>query len=245
MGAAGRRGLYHAETPVHTRKMAGGSVSGSRPNRPAVDRRAAPPADLPKSGPDRPRCRPRHAARPPAQAASNAGICCASSPAQKPASTSPEPAVASQAEALSAIAARPSGAATTVSPPFSSTTAPVAAAAARARASFDGACSRLVQLAEQAAELAFVRRQQHRRLPGFDRGRRARQVAREARQRVGIEHHGGARRERRQHQLAHARPDPAAGPEHGDVAPGIGQEVRERTRVIDRAAPSPRGLPPR
>ena len=41
-----------------------------------------------------------------------------------PASTSPEPAVASQGGAFSLIAARPSGAAITVSGPFSSTTAP-------------------------------------------------------------------------------------------------------------------------
>ena len=43
-----------------------------------------------------------------------------------PASTSPEPAVASVGGALSAIEARPSGAATTVSAPLSSTTAPLA-----------------------------------------------------------------------------------------------------------------------
>ena len=42
-------------------------------------------------------------------------------PGDQPASTSPEPAVASQGGALSAIAARPSGAATTVSGPLSST----------------------------------------------------------------------------------------------------------------------------
>ena len=56
-----------------------------------------------------------------------------------PASTSPEPAVASQGGALSAIAARPSGAATTVSAPFSTTIAPKRAAACRARSSF-GPC---------------------------------------------------------------------------------------------------------
>ncbi len=55
-----------------------------------------------------------------------------------PASTSPEPAVASQGGALSAIAARPSGAATTVSGPLSKTTAPEISAARRARSSFEG-----------------------------------------------------------------------------------------------------------
>ena len=52
-----------------------------------------------------------------AQAASKAGMPCASSPAQMPASTSPEPAVASQGGPLALIAARPSGDAITVSAP--------------------------------------------------------------------------------------------------------------------------------
>ena len=54
-----------------------------------------------------------------------------------PASTSPEPAVASQGGAFSLMAARPSGAAITVSGPLSSTTAPDALAAARASLDFD------------------------------------------------------------------------------------------------------------
>ena len=54
-----------------------------------------------------------------------------------PASTSPAPAVASQGGALEAMVARPSGAATTVSGPLSSTTAPLRAAAARTRSSFE------------------------------------------------------------------------------------------------------------
>ena len=57
-------------------------------------------------------------------AASKPGMPWARQPAANPASTSPDPAVASQGGALSAIAARPSGAATTVSGPFSSTIAP-------------------------------------------------------------------------------------------------------------------------
>ena len=75
-------------------------------------------------------------------------------PADQPASTSPAPAVASQGGAVSLIAARPSGAATIVSAPFSSTTAPVRAAAARtaARRSAPGC-------AEHARELAGVRGQ--------------------------------------------------------------------------------------
>ena len=60
-----------------------------------------------------------------AAAASQAGMPCASSAAIRPLSTSPAPAVANQGGALSLIAARPSGAATIVSDPFSTTTAPV------------------------------------------------------------------------------------------------------------------------
>ncbi len=48
----------------------------------------------------------------------------ASSPPMSPASTSPLPPVASDGGALTVIAARPSGAAMTVSGPLSSTTAP-------------------------------------------------------------------------------------------------------------------------
>src|ERR1051325_2857550 len=61
----------------------------------------------------------------------------ASRPATKPASTSPEPAVASQGGAFSVMEARPCGVAATVSEPFSSTIAPEAAAAALARSHFD------------------------------------------------------------------------------------------------------------
>ena len=74
-----------------------------------------------------------------------------------PASTSPDPAVPRLAGALALIAARPSGAAITVSPPLRMTTAPERAAAARA-------CSTLLPaiIAEQPLELALVRRQHHR-----------------------------------------------------------------------------------
>ena len=181
---------------------------------------AAPPGDPPKSAPGPASLPASPCSQTAAQAASNAGICCARSPAQKPASTSPDPAVASQAEALSAIAARPSGAATTVSPPFSSTTAPVAAArGARPR-----------ELRRRLNRLGF--NSLNRRLNSPSCGVsstgacrpliaavRAGELACETRERIGIEHHGRSRRQRRQHQLAHPRPDPTAGPEHGDVAP--------------------------
>ncbi len=80
-------------------------------------------------------CRPAiSAARPcsqtAAQAASKAGMPCASRPRQIPPSTSPAPAVASHGGAFSLMAQRPSGAAMTVSGPFRMTTAPLVAAAA-------------------------------------------------------------------------------------------------------------------
>ena len=59
---------------------------------------------------------------------------CASNPPTNPHSTSPLPAVPSQGVPLALMAARPSGAAITVSAPFSTTTASRKAAAARARA---------------------------------------------------------------------------------------------------------------
>src|SRR3569623_1155674 len=72
-------------------------------------------------------------------AASKAGTRCASIPAIIPDSTSPAPAVASHGGALSAIEARPSGDATTVSAPLISTTACDSCAARRARSSFESA----------------------------------------------------------------------------------------------------------
>ncbi len=62
----------------------------------------------------------------------------ASRPPMNPASTSPDPAVASQGAPDVFTTARPSGAATTVSGPFSSTTAPERLAAARAAAMRSG-----------------------------------------------------------------------------------------------------------
>jgi hypothetical protein len=75
----------------------------------------------------------------------------------KPASTSPEPAVASQGEPFRFTAARPSGAAITVSGPFSSTTAPARRAASRAAVIRSGEAGQ--QAREQPLELAGMRRQ--------------------------------------------------------------------------------------
>ena len=60
---------------------------------------------------------------------------CASKPNIIPPSTSPAPAVAKVGGALALMMARPSGAAMTVSAPFSTITAPLVRAAARARVS--------------------------------------------------------------------------------------------------------------
>lgn len=59
----------------------------------------------------------------PAHAASKLSMPCATRPPMKPDKTSPEPAVASQGVPFKLTAARPSGAATTVSGPLSRTTA--------------------------------------------------------------------------------------------------------------------------
>ena len=125
-----------AEPPARRRRR-----TSSRP-RPRRTPRAAPPAAL-RSDPRRSDPGPSARAAAPcshtaAAAASKAGMRCANRPQASPASTSPEPAVASVGGRSKPIAARPSGAATTVSAPLSTTTAPSAAAAARARASFDG-----------------------------------------------------------------------------------------------------------
>src|SRR6185437_3635398 len=65
-------------------------------------------------------------------AASNDETPCAIRPPMKPASTSPDPAVANAGGALLLMTARPSAAATTVSAPFSNTVHLASAAAARA-----------------------------------------------------------------------------------------------------------------
>ena len=83
------------------------------------------PADPRRSGPARTDWRPRHAASTAPAAASKPFMPWASRPPISPASTSPEPAVAKVGGALRAMAARPSGLATTVSGPFSTTMAPV------------------------------------------------------------------------------------------------------------------------
>ena len=166
------------------------------------------------------------AARPwmkaPAAAASHGAMPCASRPAISPASTSPEPAVASQGGADALIATRPSAAAMIVSAPFSSTTAPVRAAAARAAATPIGA-----GIAERTGKLARVRRQD---------GRSAQRLGLtgERGKHVGVSHHAAAGREQdRQGGAGCVRPEPR--PAHPDVAPLVLQQFGQRC-VADQHA---------
>ena len=78
---------------------------------------------------------------------------CASKPKINPPRTSPAPAVAKVGGAFELMMARPSGAAITVSAPFSTITAPLVRAAARARVSLSPPD------VEQTRELALVRRE--------------------------------------------------------------------------------------
>ena len=165
-------------------------------------------ANLRRSGPARPARRPCRAARrrrrPPPTPACPA-------PAARPispASTSPAPAVASHGGALSLIAARPSGAAMTVSAPLSSTTPP-----SRARRAPRGA-ELVVADAGRTGARTRPRAASARRSP-----RSASGVAGEGAERVGVGHHvapGGrpaaaAARARRVRAQARARrPRPGA-----------------------------------
>ena len=129
-------GILRAFTPQTSRAVL-------RDHPPGVSRGppASPPEDPRRSAPARTAARPRRGSRrrrrPPRRAASPAPGArrrCRSS-------TSPEPAVARSGVPFSLIAARPSGAAITVSAPFRTTIARVSAAARRARSSFDAPSS--------------------------------------------------------------------------------------------------------
>ena len=135
-----------------------GTLTARCARRAAARRPSAPAArGLPRSFRDRPCPRPRRGSTRAAQAASKGGMPWASRPAMSPARTSPVPAVASQGGALALIAARPSGAAITVSGPLNTTTAPDLRAAARASSVFaspPGRSRRAERSAEQPMELA-------------------------------------------------------------------------------------------
>ena len=132
--------------------------------------------------------------------------------------TSPDPAVANHGASLMAMAARPFGSATTVSAPLSTTTAPLAAAAARVRA----LRLRLIEVerpAEQPGELAIVRGEDDGMATRGDEGEERIRRLGEADERVGVEDDrawrrvGRARRPARRRPSAHvASPTPRPGP---------------------------------
>ena len=133
-----------------------------------------------------------------------------------PASTSPEPAVASQGASLMAIDVRPSGRAMVVSGPFNTTIAPLAAAAARTLSGFGAPRSSTVPKSSANSPSCGVNT-----TACADAAYRVEEVVRrvgEAGQRIGVEDHGAGRRlfsaSRRPqggiHQLAGYGPDTEA-----------------------------------
>ena len=176
-------------------------------HRAAETPRAAPPADLPRSGRGRPRARPRRASRRRSQAASKAGTPCASRPAIIPASTSPAPAVASQGGALAAMR----GAAVRRRPPpypapLSRTTAPQRSAAAAHPLEFRAIGMLVADVAEQPRKFALMRRQNDLRVArGLDRFEQPVGRFGKARQRVGVEHEAALRRQRGEDEIAGPR----------------------------------------
>ena len=207
-----------------------------RDRRTAADRPpAAPPAGPRRSGPGPASLPASPCSQTAALAASKAGMPCASRPAMKPASTSPEPAVASQGGAFSVIEARPSGAATTVSEPFSSTTAPDVCGRRRARDHILMHFQPLVRsdLNKRANSPSCGVSTVGADASRLDRGKQRLGRLGEARQRVGVEHHRPLARERRQHHVPHRRARPRR--------PGPSTTVLSRasaSRPTSSAAPS-------
>ena len=143
-----------------------------------------------------------------------------------PASTSPEPAVASCGGALSLIAARPSGAAITVSLPFSSTTAPLARAARRARSSLlsDAPAARPNRRANSPSCGVITQSR-------LDRGEQRPRIVGEYGQRIGIEHGPLSRRQRRQRHVARLAANARARSDQHRVAPRIGQQCSKSVDI--------------
>ena len=152
-GGSGLRRTRRERGPDVNPKNAGAQISVRRP-RSAKQLEA--PAESPRSrssatspGPNRRAASP--CIQTAAAAAANGSMPCARSPSTIPARTSPLPAVASSGGAFALIATRPSGAAMTVSAPFSRITAPLSRAARRARSGL------LPAGVEQAGKLALMR----------------------------------------------------------------------------------------
>ena len=152
-----------------------------------------------------------------------------------PARTSPVPAVARSGGALSAIAARPSGAATTVSGPFRTTTAPERAAA----------CARAVELGGEPRRDrergARTRRRAASARPAPARCRdRRRRAGRARRRRTSARRRRGRRRgleaSAASTSVARRLADAERRPEHDGVPPAVGEDRGEALRAVHRAA---------
>ena len=147
--------------------------------------------------------------------------------------------MASQGGAFSVIEARPSGAATTVSEPFSSTTAPEAAAAAWARSHFD-VCFRWL------AESSLNNRANSPScgVSTVGDGPRAliaaNSVSGASAKLVSASASSTTARSPTSAASTISRigsPDPAARTEHDGVEPRIGQQRRKLRRAVDRRGP--------
>ena len=147
-----------------------------------------------------------------------------------PASTSPLPAVARSGGALALIATRPSGAAITVSAPFSTMTAPLCRG--RAPRPFGLAAAGI----EQAGELALVRGHHHRRADRREQGLR---ITGERGQRIGVEHRPLAGFEDRQGLVAGFAADPGARADQRGIAPPVREQGAKIVEAGDRMDDDP------
>ena len=211
--------------PIGRRLCRARAATATVLDRSAERGRQSPRPDPRRRGRARTGAPPRRAATPRPRRPRTARMPCASSPSTIPASTSPEPAVASCGGAFSLIAARPSGAAITVSAPLSSTTAPLSRAARRARSSLP-ACS--PARVEQAGKLALMRGHHARRAD------RREQRLRDLRQTtVSASASSTARLPRgedRQRLVAGLAADAGARADQRRVAPRVGEQLAERRR---------------
>ena len=139
-----------------------------------------------------------------------------------------EPAVASCGGAFALIAARPSGAAITVSAPLSSTTAPLCRAA---RGALQLAAGLLAGAVEQAGKLALMRG--HHAIGERIAENSASRIVGEDGQRVGVEHRALAGGENRQRLVAGLRSDAGARADQRRVAPRVGEQRAERIDARD------------
>ena len=157
------------------------------------------------------------------RAAVNGGSPWAIKPAAIPASTSPDPAVASEAGAWTLMTARPSGAATTVSAPLSRTVAPLRRAADRTRSTLP-------------ATAPPGRGNRRRNSPSCGVSKTGLRIAENRRDRVvgknghgvGIQHQGPAGAQRRRapsHACVHSRRSPGRSGSHCDASPQSGRST--------------------